>query len=58
MKRVAIPELADGDTKYDRVKYYEFLLRAAESILLPFGYTKKRLDDMMKREVQRNLLDY
>ena len=58
MKRVAIPELADRDTQYDRAKYYEFLLRAAESILLPFGYTRKRLDDMIKHRVQRDLLGY
>jgi DNA polymerase elongation subunit (family B) len=47
MKRVKIAELVDEDTGYDRSKYNEFLLRAAESILLPFGYTKERLDGLM-----------
>jgi len=45
---VKIPELADGDTQYDGAKYCEYLLCAAESILLPFGYTERRLDEIMK----------
>jgi DNA polymerase elongation subunit (family B) len=57
-KRVMIPELADGDTQYDRVKYYEHLLRAAESILLPFGYTEERLDEIMRRRMQTSLVGY
>lgn len=57
-KRVKIPELADGDTQYDSAKYCEYLLRAAESILLPFGYTEKRLDEIMKGKVQGNLSKY
>ena len=40
MKRVKIAQLVDESTQYDRGKYFEFLLRAAESMLLPFGYTK------------------
>ncbi len=57
-KRVIIPELADGNTGYDSAKYCEYLLRAAESILLPFGYTEERLDEMMKRRIQENLCRY
>jgi DNA polymerase elongation subunit (family B) len=57
-KRVIIPELADENTQYDREKYYEFLLRAAESILLPFGYTEERLDGIMRRRMQRSLCRY
>jgi DNA polymerase elongation subunit (family B) len=57
-KRVIIPELADEDTQYDRVKYYEYLLRAAESMLLPFGYTEERLDEIMKGKMQRSLCVY
>jgi len=57
-KRVKIPELADGDTQYDGAKYCEYLLRAAESILLPFGYTEKRLDEIMKGNIQGNLYGY
>jgi len=56
MKRVKIAELVDEDTGYDRSKYNEFLLRAAESILLPFGYTKERLDGVMNnRGLQMDL---
>lgn len=58
IKRVIIPELADRNAQYDRVNYYELLLRAAESILLPFGYSKNRLDDMMKCKVQTELIRY
>ncbi len=57
-ERVIIPELADMDTKYDRVKYYEHLLRAVESILLPFGYTEERLDGIMRRKMQKSLCEY
>jgi hypothetical protein len=53
-----IPELADENTQYDRVKYYEYLLRAAESMLLPFGYTEERLDEIMKGRMQRSLCGY
>lgn len=56
MKRVKIAELVDENTQYDRGKYYEFLLRAAESMLLPFGYTKERLDGLVHdRSIQVNL---
>jgi len=56
MKRVKISQLVDEGTGYDRNKYNEFLLRAAESILLPFGYTKERLDGLMhNRGLQMDL---
>jgi DNA polymerase-2 len=57
-KRVIIPELADENTQYDRAKYYEYLLRAAESMLLPFGYTEERLDENMKKKMQISLCGY
>ncbi|GFO96446.1 DNA polymerase elongation subunit [groundwater metagenome] len=57
-KRVMIPELADENTRYDREKYREHLLRAAESVLLPFGYTEERLDEMMRGRLQRSLYVY
>ncbi len=57
-KRVIIPELADGNAQYDRAKYYEYLLRAAESILLPFGYTEERLDGIMRGKIQKSLYGY
>lgn len=53
-----IPELADGNTGYDNAKYCEYLLCAAESILLPFGYTEKRLDEIMRGNIQGNLYGY
>jgi DNA polymerase elongation subunit (family B) len=56
MKRVKIAELVDEYTGYDRSKYNEFLLRGAESILMPFGYTKERLDGLMRnRGLQMDL---
>lgn len=33
-------------------------LGAAESVLLPFGYTEKRLDDAIRGKMQRNLDGY
>lgn len=57
-KRVMIPELADESTQYDREKYREHLLRAAESILLPFGYTEESLNEMMRGRLQRSLCVY
>ena len=57
-KRVAIPELAHRDTRYDCAKYCEYLFRAAESILLPFGYTEERLDGMMRGKVQSDLCSF
>lgn len=57
-ERVKIPELADENTRYDRAKYYEHLLRAAENMLLPFGYTEERLDEIMRRKMQTNLCSY
>ncbi len=57
-ERVIIPELANENTRYDRAKYYEYLLRAAESMLLPFGYTEGRLDEIMRGKMQRSLCGY
>ncbi len=57
-KRVMLPELADENTQYDRAKYYEHLLRGAESMLLPFGYTEERLDEIMMGKMQRSLCGY
>ena len=50
-KRLRIYELIDDDTNYDRIKYYDFLLHATESILLPFGYTVKRLDEILRYKI-------
>jgi len=55
MKRVKIAYLVDESTQYDRGKYYEIVVRAAESMLLPFGYTKDVLDGVMRRNMQAEL---
>ncbi len=57
-KRVVIPELADEKTQYDPAIYYEYLLRAAESMLLQFRYTRERLDEIFKRKTQTSLCAY
>jgi DNA polymerase elongation subunit (family B) len=45
--RVKIAEMVDPDTVYDRMKYYDITLRAAESILRPFGYDADVLNDVV-----------
>jgi len=57
-KRVILPEFADDNTKYDMDKYYQYLLKAAESILLPFGYTEHRLDEIINGKIQTRLCEY
>lgn len=57
-KRVMRPEFTDENTRYDRAKYYEYLLRAAESMLLPFGYTEEKLDEIMSGKKQKSLCGY
>ncbi len=57
-KRVILPELAGNDAKYDKIKYYQYLLKAAESILLPFGYTDKILDNIIKNKIQTTLSEH
>lgn len=47
-ERVEVAEFATHDTRYDREKYYEFLCRCGESMLLPFGYTLERLMRKLK----------
>ncbi len=57
-KRVILPEFIDDNTKYDAAKYYQYLLKATESILLPFGYTEDRLNDIIDRKIQMKLYEY
>jgi DNA polymerase elongation subunit (family B) len=47
--RVKVVELLDGKEEYDRDIYYEHLLRAGESLLLPFGYTAAKLRENVLR---------
>lgn len=58
LKRVIIQELADETTKYDKEKYYNYLLKATESILLPFGYSSEYLDEIVKKKIQTKLCQY
>jgi DNA polymerase elongation subunit (family B) len=57
-KRVVLPEFVDNNTKYDANKYYQYLLKGAESILLPFGYTEERLDEIINGKMQKKLYEY
>jgi DNA polymerase elongation subunit (family B) len=57
-KRIVLPELTDNNTKYDAKKYYKYLLKAAESILLPFGYTDIILDEIIDSDIQTKLCQY
>ncbi|HIH00936.1 TPA: hypothetical protein HA259_02470, partial [Thermoplasmata archaeon] len=41
--RVRVEQLADDVTEYDSEAYVELLVRAAETLLLPFGYTREKL---------------
>ncbi|MDY6966272.1 MAG: DNA polymerase domain-containing protein, partial [Halobacteriota archaeon] len=53
--RVKVWELIDGDERYDVDRYTSYLVKAAESILLPFGYTEKRLQEYLKPTSQCTL---
>lgn len=53
-KRVKIAEdLEDGE--YDSKVYAGHLIRAAESMLIPFGFTSERLRKMMCQKYEVNL---
>ncbi len=48
--------LVNGDEQlYDKKKYVRHLLRAGESILSPFGYTEKKLADIIRPTRQLTL---
>jgi DNA polymerase elongation subunit (family B) len=50
-RRVRVLELMDGDEEYDKQEYLKHLLRAAASILRPFGYTEERLEEELDKSV-------
>ncbi|MCL7413861.1 MAG: hypothetical protein M8353_09640 [ANME-2 cluster archaeon] len=56
--RVKVAELIDPDTVYDKKKYYDITLRAAESILRPFGYDRYVLDDVVMGSEQMRVEDF
>ena len=45
-------------TVYDRQKYYDITLRAAESLLRPFGYDWEVLDDVVAGSAQMRVEDF
>ncbi len=45
-KRVKVDSFLTGDEEYDAEAYVDLLLRGAEGMLLPFGYTMERLAQM------------
>lgn len=45
----------DPGTVYDRRKYYDITLRAAESLLRPFGYDREVLDDVVMGSKQMRI---
>jgi len=53
--RVKVAELIDPDTVYDRQKYYDITLRAAGSLLRPFGYDRDVLDDVVVGSEQMHI---
>ncbi len=44
-------------TVYDRQKYYDITLRAAESLLHPIGYDMEVLDDVVAGSAQMRVED-
>jgi len=54
-RRVKVWELADGSEQYDREKYLFNLMKAGESLLLPFGFTAHKLAECMKTTSQTTL---
>jgi DNA polymerase elongation subunit (family B) len=44
-ERVKPVELVDGDTRYDRDRYIQLLLKGAASILQPFGVDEQALNE-------------
>jgi DNA polymerase elongation subunit (family B) len=47
--RVRVEALADDVAEYDSEAYVDLLVRAAETILLPFGYTREKLHEKCLR---------
>jgi DNA polymerase-2 len=47
--RLEVAAFVNQDTAYDREKYFEYMCRCGESMLLPFGYTLERLMKELKK---------
>jgi len=47
-RRVVVDSLIEGAEEYDSEAYVDLVLRGAESMLLPFGYSFKRLSGILR----------
>jgi DNA polymerase elongation subunit (family B) len=56
-ERVSIPELMD-DALYDREKYAELIIRAACTMLSPFGFNEGILQEYTSNQDQKTLREY
>ncbi len=56
--RVKLAEEFEEGDRYDLDFYTSHVVRAAESLLMPFGYTKERLKDVLIDKSQSTLADY
>ncbi|MBN1677066.1 MAG: hypothetical protein JW880_00865 [Candidatus Thermoplasmatota archaeon] len=52
-RRVKVEPFTTGHEDYDAEAYVELVLRGAEGLLLPFGYDRERLSDILGRKRQR-----
>jgi DNA polymerase elongation subunit (family B) len=52
-KRVKVDSFISGDEEYDVDAYVELLLRGAEGMLLPFGYTREKLSEFFNAKSPR-----
>ena len=54
-QKVKAWELAEGTERYDKKSYVRYMLQAGESILAPFGYTERKLAEIIKPTKQLTL---
>jgi len=52
-KRVKVDAFIDGSEEYDPEAYVDLLLRGAEGMLLPFGYTREKLFEIFEARSPR-----
>lgn len=56
--RVKVVQLVRANTKYDVEKYLELLFTVAENLLLPFGYSARRIRDYVLHRQEQIMLNY
>ena len=54
-RKVKAWQLTNGNERYDKKKYLTHLFRAGESILSPFGYTERKIADIIRPTQQLTL---